>query len=149
MRWHLGCDHAGWALKSHLAGILVSQGHEVVDHGTDGPSRVDYPDFAARAARALLADSTGSSARGLLVCGTGVGISIAANRFPGIRAAVAAFEGQAALARAHNDANVLCLGERFTAPMLAERILHTFIDTAFDGGRHLPRVQKLDLVGQP
>lgn len=144
VKFHLGADHAGYELKSHLAKVLEVRGHEVVDHGTHSPDRVDYPDFASAVARALQAEP---DARGLLVCGSGIGISISANRFKGVRAVLAALAYQATLSRQHNDANVLCLGGRITAPALAEQILEAFIAAEFEGGRHAGRVEKIDQVG--
>lgn len=139
----MGADHAGFELKRHLAHTLESWGHEVMDHGTHGPGRVDYPDFAAQVARAVQSDPT---SLGLLVCGSGIGVSMTANRFSGVRAVVAALEMQARLARQHNDANVLCLGERITSAPLAEAILEAFVTTDFEGGRHAQRVAKIDAV---
>jgi ribose 5-phosphate isomerase B len=109
--------------------------------GTDSEQSVDYPDFAAAVARAVV---DGKASRGVLVCGTGIGMSIAANRHHGIRAAVVHCGEEAQLARAHNDANVLCLGARITSAYIAEHCLETFLETAFDGGRHARRVAKLD-----
>lgn len=143
MNWHLGADHAGVALKDALAAWLRDDGETVVDHGTQGSARVDYPDFAASVARAVAAEP---SSRGLLVCGSGIGVAMTANRFLGVRAVTAAFEAQAALAREHNDANVLCLGARITPPPLAERIVSAFRDASFEGGRHTGRVAKIDAV---
>ena len=143
MKFHVGADHAGYVLKNHLARSLEAWGHEVADHGTSAPDRVDYPDFAARVARAVQSDPT---SKGLLVCGSGIGVSMTANRFSGVRAVVAALEMQARLARQHNDANVLCLGERLTSASLAEAILEAFIASDFEGGRHASRVAKIDAV---
>ncbi len=141
MRLAAASDHAGFPLKNHLAAWLRARGHEVLDLGTHSAESADYPDFAHELARRLAA---GEFERGLLVCGTGIGISIAANRHPGVRAARCLSEYDARMARAHNDANVLALGERVTGAGLAEAILETFLATAFEGGRHARRVQKIE-----
>ncbi|MBX2813720.1 MAG: ribose 5-phosphate isomerase B [Myxococcales bacterium] len=148
MKFHVGSDHAGYGLKEHLLAYLQSHGHEVVNHGAASRERVDYPNFAGAVSKALQTDlETGDThSRGLLVCGSGIGVSITANRFRGIRAVVAAVEAQAALGRAHNNANVLCLGERLTGLSLAERILDAFIATSFEEGRHTGRVGLIDSV---
>lgn len=136
----IASDHAGYELKTKLVRELESLGHSVLDLGTDGPESVDYPDFANVLAGAI---RDGAAERGVLVCGTGVGISIAANRHPGIRAALCHDETSARLSREHNDANVLALGARLIGEAVARASLKTFLDTDFDGGRHLPRVAKL------
>jgi ribose 5-phosphate isomerase B len=141
MRFAAASDHAGFPLKNHLAAWLRARGHEVLDLGTHSAESADYPDFGHQLARRLAA---GEFERGLLVCGTGIGISIAANRHPGVRAARCLSEYDARMARAHNDANVLALGERVTGAGLAEAILETFLATAFEGGRHARRVQKIE-----
>ncbi len=139
-RYAVGSDHAGLALKDHLAEVLREKGHAVDDVGTHGPESVDYPDYGAAVARKVAA---GDADLGLVVCGTGIGISIAANKVPGIRAAVCRTAYEATMARAHNDANVLALGERVTGFGLAEAILAAFDAGAFEGGRHQRRVDKL------
>jgi ribose 5-phosphate isomerase B len=144
MRIALGADHAGFDLKEHLSAFLRALGHEVEDLGTFDRQSTDYPDWAARVA-ARVAD--GGAERGLLVCGTGVGMAIAANRRRGVRAAPCNDLFTVRLARAHNDANVLALGARIVAPALAEAILALFLETPFEGGRHSRRVDKLD--GEP
>jgi len=141
MKIATAADHAGRELKDRLVATLAAAGHEVEDLGTHDDGRVDYPDFADLVARAVAA---GRAERGVLVCGTGIGMSMAANRHHGIRAVVAAEIYQARLARAHNDANVLCLGARVTAPEHAEAILDEFLARPFDGGRHEGRIRKLD-----
>ncbi|MCU0223551.1 MAG: ribose 5-phosphate isomerase B [Acidobacteria bacterium] len=141
MRLAAASDHAGFPLKNHLAAWLRARGHEVLDLGTHSAESADYPDFAHELARRIAA---GEVERGLLVCGTGIGISIAANRHPGVRAARCLSEYDARMARAHNDANVLALGERVTGAGLAEAILETFLATPFEGGRHARRVQKIE-----
>ena len=141
MKWYVGSDHAGFRLKSALVEVLRGLGDEVVDLGTDNAdTRVDYPDFGSAVGREVVAHP---GALGLAVCGSGIGISIAANRIPGVRAARVSDEYSARMARAHNDANVLCLGERVTGAGLAESILVAFRDGKFEGGRHTARLQKL------
>ncbi len=141
MKWHLGSDHAGFALRQTLAAELRKLGDELVDHGTASATEsVDYPDFGARVGRAV-ADEPGTL--GLLVCGTGIGISIAANKVPGVRAARVSDSFSARMAREHNDANVICVGERVTGPGQAAELVRVFRDTPFEGGRHQRRVEKL------
>lgn len=151
MRVHFGADHAGFDLKEHLLRSLEAAGHEVFDHGAFSRERVDYPDFAAAVARAVGAgvrDADGRPPLGILVCGSGIGVSITANRFPGIRAVTAALEAHAVLARAHTDANILCLGGRITAAPLAERLVELFLSTPFEGGRHIARVARIDAIAR-
>jgi ribose 5-phosphate isomerase B len=136
----IASDHAGWGLKETLAGELEALGHTVLNLGTDGPESVDYPDFADLLAAAI---RDGRAERGVLVCGTGIGIAIAANRHPDIRAAVCHDETSARLTREHNDANVLALGARLVGEEVAKDCLKTFLRTKFDGGRHVRRVAKL------
>lgn len=133
-------DHAGFALKEDLRGWLGEAGVATLDLGTDGEASVDYPAFGDRVARAI---ADGEAAQGVAVCGTGIGIGIAANRHPGIRAATCHDEETARLARAHNDANVLALGGRVLDPATARACLRTFLTTAFEGGRHARRVGQL------
>ncbi|MBK8014773.1 MAG: ribose 5-phosphate isomerase B [Deltaproteobacteria bacterium] len=144
MKIAFGADHAGFHLKNHLVSLVRSLGHEVEDFGTFSESSVDYPDFAVLVAEAV---ETCRSERGVLICGSGVGMSIAANRFSGVRAVLALTEAQARLARGHNDANVLCLGARLSGVVLAEDAVRAFLSTAFEGGRHVPRVAKLSSCG--
>ena len=139
----MAADHAGFPLKCELATHLVDLGYAPQDLGTDSADSVDYPDFAARLAEAL---GEGRAPRGVLICGAGIGMSIAANRFPGVRAANCLSEEMAALAREHNDANVLCLGARLLEPTAAKKILWAFLDTPFGGGRHQRRVEKIERV---
>ena len=136
----IASDHAGYDLKTVLAEELGTMGYEVVDLGTDGRDSVDYPDFAKALIKAVI---DGRADCGVLVCGTGIGISIAANRHPGIRAAVCHNETTARLARAHNDANVLALGARIVGIEVAKDCLKAFLTTEFAGGRHAGRVAKL------
>jgi ribose 5-phosphate isomerase B len=136
----IASDHAGFELRSMLIEELGDLGREVLDLGTDGPGSVDYPDFGHALAEALTA---GRADLGVLVCGTGIGISIAANRHPGVRAAVCHDQTSARLAREHNDANVLALGARLIGTEVAKDCLHTFLKTPFADGRHARRVAKL------
>jgi ribose 5-phosphate isomerase B len=140
MKIAIGADHAGVTLKDDLAAWLRERGHEVVDHGTAGASSVDYPDFADRVSRAILG---GEAERGLLVCGTGVGMAIAANRHRGIRAVNCSDVFTAKMSRGHNDANVLAIGARVVGAGLARELVEAFLGQAFEGGRHAGRVAKL------
>jgi RpiB/LacA/LacB family sugar-phosphate isomerase len=140
VRLYAASDHAGFELKQALADEARRLGHEVVDLGPDNGDRVDYPDFGAKVARAVAQDP---GARGLLCCGTGIGISIAANKVRGIRAAVVWDEHSAKMAREHNDANVLAIGSRLFTPEQARRMLDVFLTTQFEGGRHADRVKKI------
>ena len=133
-------DHAGFELKGAIKAELEAMGHTVLDLGTHGPESVDYPAFADAVAEAL---SDGRASRGILVCGTGIGISIAANRHRHVRAALCHDSASARLARAHNDANVLAMGARLIGIESAKDCVHTFFATAFEGGRHARRVAKL------
>jgi ribose 5-phosphate isomerase B len=136
----LGADHAGFPLKEDLKSWLIGRGYEVVDCGTQSTESVDYPDYAAAVAAALTA---GKAGRGVLVCGSGIGMAIAANKVPGIRAAACTDAYTARLSREHNDANVLALGARITARDSAIEILEAWLAAAFAGGRHAQRVDKL------
>ena len=136
----LATDHAGYELKEELKGELVARGFEVLDLGTNGPDSVDYPDYGDAIARALRA---GRAQRGVIVCGSGIGISIAANRHAEVRAALCNEPLSAQLARQHNDANVLALGARIINEKTALECVHTFLTTDFEGGRHSRRVEKL------
>lgn len=144
MRIYIGSDHAGFALKEHLAEHLTAAGHEIFDVGTDSPDEsVDYPDFGFAVAEAV-ADGKGD--RGVLVCGTGLGIAIAANKVRSIRAVPVTDPEFARLARAHNDANVVALAGRFTDEATADEIVDVFMSTPFEGGRHAARVGMLDRI---
>lgn len=136
----VAADHAGFRLKSAVKTHLAERGFAVLDLGTDGTASVDYPDFAAAMARAL-ADR--AAARGVLACGSGIGMSIAANRFAGVRAALVHDAETARLARRHNDANVMVLGGRLIDRETALSCLDVFLSTAFDGGRHERRLEKI------
>jgi ribose 5-phosphate isomerase B len=145
MRIALGADHAGVDLKAHLRERLEQRGICYEDFGTSSTDSVDYPDFAERVARGV---ASGAFDRGILVCGSGVGMAIAANKVPGIRAAAVGDERTAALSRDHNDINVLTLGARLTPPDVADRILDLFLDTPFGGGRHQRRIDKIAALDQ-
>jgi ribose 5-phosphate isomerase B len=137
----IGSDHAGFQLKSLVADILRAAGIAVEDLGTDDASSVDYPDFAHRVAAAV---AGGAAERGVLICGTGIGMSMAANRHPGVRAALCHDAYTAEMARRHNDANVLCLGARAVGEGVAEQVLRIFLETPFEGGRHQRRVDSIE-----
>lgn len=134
-------DHGGHALKHAAMDEVAGAGWRALDLGTDGDDPVDYPDFAFKLVDAM---ADGSADRGILICGTGIGISMAANRHPGVRAALCYDEETAALARQHNDANVLCMGGRKTTEEMARAMVRIFLSTGFDGGRHGRRVAKLE-----
>ena len=136
----VGADHAGFPLKQHLDQWLVAEGHRVLDVGTHSSDSVDYPDFAAAVAHAV---SAGEAERGLLVCGTGIGMAIAANKVPGIRAGVCADVETACLSRQHNDLNVLALAGRATSEDGAVAIVRAWLETPFEGGRHERRLAKV------
>jgi ribose 5-phosphate isomerase B len=140
MRVAIGSDHAGLELKAAVREVCEGRGHEVDDIGTADDASVDYPDFASEVARRVRG---GGATFGVLVCGTGIGMSIAANKFRGIRAALCTSEFEARMARAHNDANVLCLGERVVGVGLGAAIAEAFFETGFEGGRHERRVRKI------
>lgn len=143
MRIVIAADHGGFRLKAELVSLLGKLGHEVKDLGTDSEGSVDYPDFAHQVARAI---TTGTHDKGILVCGTGVGMSIAANRHAGVRAVVCSDVYTAKLSRSHNDANVLCLGERVVGPGLAGEILSAFLaEAASTDDRHARRRAKIEV----
>jgi ribose 5-phosphate isomerase B len=137
----IGADHAGYTLKEALKPSLARLGFDVTDVGTDGEKSVDYPDFGAQVGRAV---STGEFPRGILICGSGIGMSIVANRFPGVRAALCLDEETARLSRMHNNANVLVLAGRKTSPEAAVGIVRVWIETPFEGGRHQSRIEKIE-----
>jgi ribose 5-phosphate isomerase B len=137
----IASDHAGFELKERLARKLEELGYEVRDLGTDSPTSSDYPDYAHPLAREV---SAGEVRRGVLLCGTGLGMSFVANRYPNVRAAVAWSAEVAELARKHNDANVLVLPARFLSEAQGEEILITWLQTPFEGGRHERRVSKIE-----
>lgn len=136
----LGCDHGGFVLKKEICQLLEQAGHTVNDLGCFSEQSVDYPEFAEKVCRAVV---EGSSDRGILICGTGLGMSIAANRHRQIRAAVCHEAVTARMSREHNDANVLCLGARVLGVSVALDIVHVWLETEFAGGRHLRRIQMM------
>jgi ribose 5-phosphate isomerase B len=139
----LGADHAGWPLKDTVKAWLTGMGHEVLDFGTHTADSVDYPDYASLVADAL---RDGSAQRGILVCGTGIGMAIAANKVPGVRAASCGDAYTARMAREHNDTNVLALGARIVGNETAIEIVRVWLETAFAGDRHARRVAKLTAI---
>jgi ribose 5-phosphate isomerase B len=140
MRLALGADHAGWRLKDHLRDRLAAQGHEVLDRGTHSDESCDYPLIAAEVGRAV---ASGEAELGILVCGTGIGMAMAANRIPGVRAAACNDLFSVRLAREHNAANLLALGARVIAAQHAEALVEAFLTTPFAGGRHQRRIDQI------
>jgi len=140
VRIMIASDHAGFSLKKDIAAFLKMKGHDISDAGTNGEESVDYPDYAERVARAV---ASGAYDRGILVCGSGVGMAIAANKVPGIRAVMGLNVETARLSRAHNDTNVLSLAGRMTEAEEARQIVLTWLETAFEGGRHNRRLDKI------
>ena len=136
----IGADHGGFDLKNQLRDVLIAAGHQVRDFGTNSAESSDYPDYAGPVAHAV---ADGAAERGILVCGSGVGMAIAANKVKGIRAAVGVSPELVALTRQHNNANILTLGARFTDPATAQTLVKTFLETAFEAGRHERRVEKI------
>lgn len=141
MKVAIGSDHAGYEVKEAVKALLDEMGLEYEDWGTHSSESVDYPDFASRVAEAV---SQGRADRGLLICGSGIGMSIVANKFPGVRAAVCHNAETARLSREHNDANVLAIGARTTPMQTIREIVRTFFRTPFAGGRHARRVEKIN-----
>lgn len=139
----IGCDHGGYELKKEIIAHLTKKGVEFKDFGTYDGNSVDYPDIAKLVCKSIL---DGECENGILVCGTGIGISIAANKHKGIRAAVCSDEFSAKFTRLHNDANVLCLGGRVVGPGLACELVDIFLSTGFEGGRHALRVDKITAI---
>ena len=141
MKFYIATDHAGYALKEFTKEYVSSLGHEIIDLGPDSADRVDYPDFAKKCANAVVEDE---GSFGILICGTGIGISIAANKVAGIRAALCHDAYTASATRAHNDANILCFGERVVGQGVVESMIDAFCTTEFEGGRHAGRVEKIE-----
>ena len=137
----IGCDHAAFAMKEKVKAFIVQRGIQVKDVGTFDEQSVDYTDFGIRVAAAV---SGGQFERGVLICGTGIGMSIVANKFPRVRAALCSDLFSAAMSRRHNDANILVLGGRVIGDVLALEIVKTWLDTPFEGGRHQRRLDKMD-----
>jgi len=143
VKFYIATDHAGLDLKEYTVELLKAKGHEVIDLGPFTKDRVDYPDYAVSVCKAVLADN---NSHGILICGSGIGMSMAANRHSGIRAALCHDAYTATVARGHNDANVLCFGERIIGKGVCESILDAWIDGSFDGGRHTGRVEKIEAI---
>lgn len=140
MRIAIASDHAGLAMKTELVTAMSELKLDFEDLGPADATSVDYPDYAKKVAEAV---ALGQAQLGVLVCGTGIGMSISANKVPGVRAAVCHTEFEARMARGHNDANVLCLGQRVTGPGVARSVLEEFVRASFEGGRHARRVEKI------
>lgn len=136
----IGSDHAGYELKKTLIAFLVDRGLTVTDVGATSSESVDYPDFGNEAARRV---SSGEFERGILICGTGIGMSIVANKWPNVRAALCLDEDMAKMSRLHNDSNVLVLAGRRTEPAKAKAIVDVWLETEFEGGRHIRRIEKI------
>lgn len=145
MKLCLASDHGGFELKNLIVNYLSKKGLDILDLGTDSIDSVDYPDFALKAVDAIL---NKKADRGIIMCGTGIGISITANRFPGIRAALCWDPFTAKLSRQHNDANILVMGGRIIGPELAKEIVEIWLSTEFDGGRHERRIKKIDEIAK-
>lgn len=143
MKIAVGCDHAGWEMKEDLKPFLEGLGHQLKDFGTDSQDSVDYPDYALPVAKAV---AKGELERGIIICGTGIGSSIVANKVSGIRAAVCHDTYTAQMSRSHNDANILCLGDRVIDKQLAHRIVEVWLNTPFSGGRHARRLKKIEEI---
>ena len=140
MRIAVGSDHRGYHLKEKILGVLKSAGHETSDAGAAGDESVDYPDYASVVAKQV---SEGGVDRGILICGTGIGMAIAANKYPGVRAAPCTDEVTAEISRRHNDLNILCLSADLLSPRVVERMVDVWIKTEFEAGRHARRVEKI------
>ena len=139
----VGCDHGGLELKDEIVKLLQKRQLDFTDFGTDGSISVDYPDYAAKVAGAV---SSGAAKIGILVCGTGIGMSITANKFAGIRAALVHDEFTAQMAKEHNNANILALGGRILTPVQGAKLVAIWLDTEFAGDRHQKRLNKIDLI---
>lgn len=143
MRIAVACDHGGIGLKPTVLAVLQKHGCEVVDHGCHDTASVDYPDYAAKVAQDV---SSGKADRGILICGTGIGMAITAGKFKGVRAAAITDAYSMLMTRKHNDLNVLCLGGRVVGAGLAEHLVEIFLTTDFEGGRHAARLAKIEKV---
>lgn len=142
MKLVIGCDHAAFDAKTEIVQYLKSLGHDLIDEGTDSQTSVDYPDYAASVSQKV---QSSRADRGILICGTGIGMSIAANRFKGVRAALCFTEELAKLSRLHNNANVLCLGARTQSVDSMKSILSVWLTTEYEGARHAKRLNKIEL----
>lgn len=145
MKVAIASDHRGYHLKEKVVSLLKAEGHDVLDMGPSTEESVDYPDFAALVASRV---SDGSVDRGVLICGTGIGMAISANKFPGVRAAACVDEVTAELSRRHNDLNVLCLSGDLISSRVTERLVQIWMSTEFEGGRHQRRVEKIHQLEQ-
>jgi len=145
MKYFIGSDHAGVDFKTFVKELFEKKGHEVIDLGPNDKTRVDYPDFAAKVCEEVLANK---GSKGILICGSGIGMSMAANKFDGIRAALCHNEYSAMMARQHNDANILCLGERVSGAGMVEAIVNAWDSNSFEGGRHEGRVEKINALSK-
>lgn len=145
MKIAIGCDHIGYEMKLHIIAYLQAKGHELIDCGTNSTQRCDYPIYGQRVALSVL---QGETETGILICGTGVGISLAANKMDGIRAVVCSEPYSAEMARTHNNANVLSFGARVVGEAVAERIVDAYLGAAYEGGRHQVRVDMLSRIEQ-
>lgn len=143
MKIAIGSDHAGFDLKTDIIALLKEMGFECIDFGTNGPQSVDYPDFGEKVSIAV---SKGEIDRGILICGTGIGMSIVANKFPNIRASLCNDLFTAKMSRLHNDANILVIGGRIVGKDLAREIVRVWLTTEFEGGRHLMRLEKIKRI---
>jgi len=143
MKIAIGSDHAGFRLKEKIKQFLLSKGYEVLDFGTNSTDSTHYPLFAKEVAKAV---QEKRADYGILICGSGIGMSITANKFPGIRAALCLNEYMARMSRMHNDANVLCLGDRVVGDELALSIVETWLSTSFEGGRHQERIKLIEEI---
>jgi ribose 5-phosphate isomerase B len=143
MKIAIGSDHAGFGLKEEVRGLLKGGNFEVIDCGTDNTASVDYPDYGEKVSRMV---SAGEVDRGILICGTGIGMSMVANKFPNVRAALCNDLFCARMSRLHNDANILVLGGRIIGKDLAAEIVRTWLDTPFEGDRHMRRLQKIKKI---
>ena len=143
MKIAIGNDHVGVELKQHLIQYLTDKGHELVNFGTDDPASNHYPIFAQKVANAVV---SGECERGILICGTGLGISIAANKVKGVRCALCSEPVSCELSRQHNNANIVAMGARIIGPVMAEAIVDTFLETEFLGGRHQMRVDMISAI---
>lgn len=145
MKLYMGSDHAAFEEKEILKSYLVELGHEVVDHGPTSSDRCDYPDYASMVAKSVAKDP---ESKGILLCGSGIGVSMVANRYKYIRAALVRNEEEAKLSRGHNDANILCVGARITAIDQLKSIAKVWLETSFEEGRHAGRIAKFNELGE-
>ncbi len=143
MKIAIASDHRGYVVKGKILALIAELGHQAADMGTDSSESVDYPDFGAKVARAV---SEGAVDRGILICGTGMGMCITANKFPGVRACTCHDDLTAEMSRRHNDANVLCLSADLLGDRLVNRMVEIWLETEFEGGRHARRVEKIGQI---